>query len=114
MCRPTAFFTYGGEVAWREQAGDARASFSDELDNIGSSRRLRAALDTESGWIEAMIKDAHEMLIKTRIEHPEATGRCVCHNSAYEDVLPSVPRTHRAAHSSRSARSRSFASVSPF
>jgi superfamily II DNA or RNA helicase len=80
VCRPTAFFTYGGEVAWREQAGDARASFSDELDNIGSSRRLRAALDTESGWIEAMIKDAHEMLMKTRIEHPDAGALLVAAN----------------------------------
>jgi superfamily II DNA or RNA helicase len=72
VCRPTAFFTYAGEVAWREEAGDVRAWFSDELDYIGQSRRLRAALDTESGWIEPMLRDAHEMLTKTRLEHPNA------------------------------------------
>jgi superfamily II DNA or RNA helicase len=77
VCRPTAFFTYGGEVAWREEAGDAGASFSDELDYIGQSRRLRAALDTNSGWIEPMLRDAHEMLVKTRKEQPDAGGLLV-------------------------------------
>lgn len=72
VCRPTAFFTYGGEVAWREEAGEASASFNDELDHIGQSRRLRAALDTQSGWIEPMLREAHDMLMKTRREHPEA------------------------------------------
>jgi superfamily II DNA or RNA helicase len=72
VCRPTAFFTYGGEVAWRDAAGDASALFSDELDAMGQSRRLRSALDTESGWIEPMLRDAHEMLMKTRREQPDA------------------------------------------
>ena len=77
VCRPTAFFTYAGEVAWRDDAGDARAWFSDDLDAIGESRRLRAALDPASGWIEPMLKEAHEMLVKTRLEHPNAGGLLV-------------------------------------
>jgi superfamily II DNA or RNA helicase len=77
VCRPTAFFTYAGEVAWREDGGDVRAWFSDELDYIGQSRRLRAALDTESGWIEPMLQDAHDMLVRTRAEHPNAGGLIV-------------------------------------
>lgn len=77
VCRPTAFFTYAGEVAWREEAGDVRAWFSDELDAMGQSRRLRAALDPASGWIEPMLRDAHEMLVKTRLEHPNAGGLLV-------------------------------------
>jgi len=77
VCRPTAFFTYAGEVAWRDDAGEARAWFSDELDPMGQSRRLRAALDPASGWIEPMLRDAHEMLIKTRLEHPNAGGLLV-------------------------------------
>jgi superfamily II DNA or RNA helicase len=72
VCRPTAFFTYGGEVAWMEEAGEAAARFSDALDRIGSSRRLRAALDSESGWITPMLSDAHRMLMSTRTEHPHA------------------------------------------
>lgn len=77
VCRPTAFFTYGGEVGWRDDAGEAYALFSDELDRIGQSRRLRAALDAESGWITTMLKDAHEMLMTTRREHPDAGGLLV-------------------------------------
>ena len=80
VCRPTAFFTYGGEVAWRDASGDASALFSDELDAMGQSRRLRAALDTESGWIEPMLRDAHEMLLKTRKEHPDAGALLVAAN----------------------------------
>lgn len=72
VCRPTAFFTYGGEVAWRDASGDASALFTDELDGMGQSRRLRAALDTESGWIQPMLQDAHTMLMNTRREHPDA------------------------------------------
>lgn len=77
VCRPTAFFTYAGEVAWRDESKEVQAWFSDELDHIGSSRRLRAALEPSSGWIEPMLKDAHQMLIKTRAEHPGAGGLLV-------------------------------------
>jgi superfamily II DNA or RNA helicase len=77
VCRPTAFFTYGGEVAWRDDAGEAAAAFTDELDRIGQSRRLRAALDSQSGWIAPMLKEAHEMLARTRVEHPDAGGLLV-------------------------------------
>lgn len=72
VCRPTAFFTYGGEVAWKDASGEASALFSDELDGLGQSRRLRAALDSDSGWIEPMLREAHAMLMKTRKEHPDA------------------------------------------
>jgi superfamily II DNA or RNA helicase len=72
VCRPTAFFTYGGEVGWRDDAGEAFALFSDQLDPIGQSRRLRAALDSDSGWITPMLKDAHDMLVTTRRLHPSA------------------------------------------
>ena len=77
VCRPTAFFTYGGEVGWRDDAGEAYARFSDELDPIGQSRRLRAALDGDSGWITPMLKDAHDLLMTTRKEHPDAGGLLV-------------------------------------
>lgn len=77
VCRPTAFFTYGGEVGWRDDAGEAFALFSDNLDPIGQSRRLRAALDSDSGWITPMLKDAHEILMTTRQHHPTAGGLLV-------------------------------------
>lgn len=77
VCRPTVFYTYGGDVAWREEGGDVSAAFSDELDRIGQSRRLRAALDPASGWIELMLRDAHHMLMQTRREHRDAGGLLV-------------------------------------
>lgn len=72
VCRPTAFFTYAGDVAWRDDEQEVQACFSDTLDQIGQSRRLRAALDPASGWIEPMLRDAHEMLVKTRLHHRNA------------------------------------------
>lgn len=80
VCRPTAFFSYGGEVSWLEKGGPLRASFTDNLDPIASSRRLRAALDPESGWIRPMLHDAHEMLMTTRRDHPDAGGLLVAAN----------------------------------
>ncbi len=82
VCRPTAFLTYGGEVAWRDDAGDAAACFTDELDRLGQSRRLRAALDTQSGWIGPMLKEAHETLLRARVEHPDAGGLLVAADQA--------------------------------
>jgi superfamily II DNA or RNA helicase len=80
VCRPTAFFTYGGDVAWRDDGGTVTARFVDDLDHIGSSRRLRAALDAESGWIKPMILDAHKMLMTARKDHPDAGALLVAAN----------------------------------
>jgi superfamily II DNA or RNA helicase len=80
VCRPTAFFTYGGEVAWRDEGGSVSARFIDELDHIGSSRRLRAALDSDSGWIKPMLLDAHKMLLQIRREQPNAGALLVAAN----------------------------------
>ena len=86
VCRPTAFFTYGGEVSWSENSNVSTASFSDTLDWTNSSRRLRAALTPESQWIQPMLKDAHHMLSVTREDDRDAGGLVVCsdQNSARE------------------------------
>ena len=62
VCRPTVFFTYGGDVAWQDSAQTVAVNFNDSLERVGRTRRLKAALDPESGWIEPMLKDADEML----------------------------------------------------
>lgn len=72
VCRPTAFLTYGGEVSWKENDSILSARFTDALDHMASSRRLRSALEAESGWITPMLLDAHKMLLQVRREHPEA------------------------------------------
>jgi superfamily II DNA or RNA helicase len=78
VCRPTAVFTYGGSVAWAEQDRTYEAAFSDSLDPIASARRLRAALDPASGWIQPMLLDAHKMLLNIRREHPKAGALIAC------------------------------------
>ena len=78
VCRPTAFFTYGGEVSWLERGAVSTVSFSDSLDWQTSSRRLRAALAPEAQWIQPMLKDAHQMLLETRQEDRDAAGLVVC------------------------------------
>lgn len=78
VCRPTAVFTYGGEVSWEEHGIISTANFSDALDKTLAARRHRAALDPNAGWIQPMLKDAHETLKATRKEHPEAGALMVC------------------------------------
>lgn len=78
VCRPTAFFTYGGEVSWTENQTISTANFSDPLDAVNSARRLRAALAPEAQWIQPLLKDAHHMLTVTREEDRDAAGLIVC------------------------------------
>jgi superfamily II DNA or RNA helicase len=86
VCRPTAFFAYGGEVAWSVEDAVVEAQFTDKLDKHNSSRRLRAALDSTSGWIDPVLHDAHTMLLKLRASHRQAGG-----------LLVAADRTHARA-----------------
>jgi superfamily II DNA or RNA helicase len=94
VCRPTAFFTYGGEVSWTENGRVGTATFGDALDTVNSARRLRAALDPDSGWIQPLLKDAHAMLTSVRAEHPRAGGLIVCadqtHSRQIAKLLTSI------------------------
>ncbi len=78
VCRPTAFLTYGGDVSWCENDTVLSVQFADALDPGNSARRLRAALDPSTGWVQPMLRDAHEMLLATRREHANAAGLLVC------------------------------------
>ncbi|MCA9982180.1 MAG: DEAD/DEAH box helicase family protein, partial [Anaerolineales bacterium] len=77
VCRSVAFFTYGGAVSWREDNTAVSVGFKDELSNGLAARRLRAALTPTSGWVQGMLADAHQMLMETRQEHPQAAGLLV-------------------------------------
>ncbi|MEM8862235.1 MAG: hypothetical protein AAGD96_28285, partial [Chloroflexota bacterium] len=77
VCRPIAFFTYGGDVAWTEAGETIETGFADDLFGSMAARRLRVALEPESGWVEPMIRDAHQMLLETRRTHPDAGGLLV-------------------------------------
>ncbi|MFT5193531.1 MAG: superfamily II DNA or RNA helicase [Cellvibrionaceae bacterium] len=77
VCRPIAFFTYGGEVAWMEAGETIEAGFGEDLYGTMAARRLRVALEPDSGWVKPMILDAHQMLRETRRTHPDAAGLLV-------------------------------------
>ncbi|MEM7803082.1 MAG: DEAD/DEAH box helicase family protein [Chloroflexota bacterium] len=83
VCRPIAFFTYGGEVAWHEGGQTVEVGFADDLFGSLAARRLRVALEPESGWVEPMVAEAHQMLQETRRDHPEAGGLLVAADQAH-------------------------------
>ncbi len=93
VCRPTAFFAYGGEVAWSFSDNVTQAGFGDNLDKQDSARRLRAALDPKSGWLEPLLKDANEMLQKVRHTHPNAGGLLVAANQKHARAFAGVLRS---------------------
>ncbi len=90
VCRPTVFFTYGGEVAWSEGKEQTSVTFNDALDSKRSTKRLKAALDPDSGWIEPLIKDAHEMLVETRKVDSRAGGLLVASSQRHARSLAKV------------------------
>ena len=99
VCRPTAFFTYGGEVTWSD--GDKKeytASFNDPLEPQLSARRLRAALDAKSGWITPLLKDAHEMLLSTRKTQPNAAALLVASDQDHARDLAELLAAHTKVH----------------
>lgn len=87
VCRPTAVFSYGGQVQWCEQDRVLSADFTDALDSVAAARRLRVALDPESGWIQPMLRDAHEMLVAVRREQSDAGGLVVCADQDHARAL---------------------------
>jgi superfamily II DNA or RNA helicase len=87
VCRPTAFFTYGGDVSWSQETGLFNCSFADPLDAQTSGRRLKVALDTESGWIFPMLQDANRMLSAIRTNQPEAGGLVVASSQDHARAL---------------------------
>lgn len=86
ICRPAAFFTYGGKVAWQQDDDEIHTSFSDHRFDY-PARRLRVALSPGSGWIQTMLHDAHEMLLDVRHQHPNAGGLVVAYNQENAQAL---------------------------
>lgn len=94
VCRPIAFFGYGGDIAWGDTNNVLQANFTDELDRMNASRRLRAALDPESGWIGPMLRDANDMLTKVRGSHPEAGALLVAADQDHARALAFELKKH--------------------
>jgi superfamily II DNA or RNA helicase len=75
VCRPVAFFAYGGEVAWIENDRPQYGNLANDYE--GFNRHLRVALHPGSGWIRPLFEDAHAMLMDVRREQPDAGGLVV-------------------------------------
>lgn len=88
ICRPVAFFTYGGEMSWQE----GEMTFEDNFNEASSQRGklLRVALHPEGKWVRTMLVDAHEMLCETRREHPTAGGLLVAIDQEHARALAGV------------------------
>ncbi len=93
VCRPIAFFTYGGEVAWMEAGETIEAGFAEDLFGSMAARRLRVALEPDSGWVRPMIEDAHQMLLETRRTHPDAGGLLVAADQDHARSLAQLVTT---------------------
>lgn len=96
VCRPVYFPTYGGDVRWfAKQFGDITANFRDDLSDEKSAQRLRAALDSGSGWIPAVIQEADSRLRDIRAtEFPDAGGLIIAideqHARAVAQIVASI------------------------
>ena len=74
VCRPMYFPSYEGDVSWGDNDGIYRATFSKELNQKQSRRRLRTALLREE-WLGPVIRDANDRLNGLRSgSHPHAGG----------------------------------------
>lgn len=56
----------GGQFEWLDSDGLRTATFEDDLDDAGQSRRLRTALMVNGGHLPGMIRDAHKRLMELR------------------------------------------------
>jgi superfamily II DNA or RNA helicase len=117
VCRPVAFVTYGGQVAWQQQGINLEAAFSDDFDDQMAARRLRVALEPDTGWIQRVLYDADTMLSEIRREHPTAGGLVVAADQGHarrlarllEDMTDQSPVVALSDDRNASQRIRQFA-----
>lgn len=90
VCRPVAFFAYGGEIAWEEEGAAQYGNLAHDYD--GYNRHLLVALDPDSGWVRPMFADAHDMLLTVRQEQPDAGGLIVAVDQDHARKLAEMVR----------------------
>ncbi|MDP2292566.1 MAG: DEAD/DEAH box helicase family protein [Actinomycetota bacterium] len=79
VVRPVYFPRFDGLMEWSAADGSiVSANFHDELDRIGSSHRLRAALSLEGDWLAVVMGQAHERLLTIRRTQPDAGALAIC------------------------------------
>lgn len=78
VVRPVYFPRFDGMMEWSAADGSIlSANFHDDLDRMGASHRLRAALSLQGDWLPAVIDQAHERLTAIRRTHPDAGGLAI-------------------------------------
>jgi len=77
IVREVYFPKVGGRMEWVDDDGQQAASFDDDIDEYGVSKRLRTALMAEGGVMLDMLRHAHRDLLEMREEDPNAAGLVV-------------------------------------
>jgi superfamily II DNA or RNA helicase len=73
IVRAVFFPRFGGLMEWVDTDGHQSATFNDDLDDKGQSRRLRTALTT-GDHLAGMLQQAHSDLMQMREDDPDAGG----------------------------------------
>ena len=77
VVRSVYFPRCGGIMEWAASGKRYNATFDDDLDELGQSRRLRTALIAEGGHLSGLLRDAHKDLMEKRSDDPDAGGLVV-------------------------------------
>lgn len=94
VVRPVYFPRFDGLMEWSAPDGSVlSAGFHDDLDRVGQSQRLRAALSLQGDWLVSVLGQAHERLMDIRRIHPEAGALAICMDQDHARDLARIIRT---------------------
>ena len=94
VVRPVYFPRFDGLMEWSAPDGSVlSANFHDELDKVGQSHRLRAALSLQGDWLSAVVGQAHERLLQIRTTHPNAGALAICIDQEHARDIARLIRT---------------------
>jgi superfamily II DNA or RNA helicase len=92
VCRPITFHKLGGQQEWIGDDQIRSASFEDQLEARGVSRRLRTSVSTASSLLSAMITEANEELDRMRASMPDAAGLLVAQDQEHARRITGLVR----------------------
>ncbi len=93
VVREVYFPKFGGSMEWVDDDGRREATFADDLDDRGQSRRLRTALMADGGHLGGMLKQAHRDLMQMRDDDPDAAGLVIAIDQEHATVVAGRMRT---------------------
>jgi superfamily II DNA or RNA helicase len=96
VCRAIVFPHYEGKMEWLDGGEIMSASFADDLNRRGESRRLLTALSTKGMLLKAMLWNAHEKLMSLRAtgegQHADAGGLVVAMDKDHALAIANIMR----------------------